>query len=284
MRTSRRQHADGYLAVGDINGSTEWHEALHGCDTVFHLAARVHVMNDASENPFEAYRSVNTQGTVALARQAAQAGVKQFIFVSSIKVLGEEGHFTDSSVPNPNDPYGVSKLEAEQALIELGIETGMSVKVIRPPLVYGPGVGANFLRLFNAVKNEIPLPLALANNKRSLVYLGNLVDALITCSVAAKPGNQVYLVADDESVSTAVLIKTMAKALNVKPRLLPFPTYLIKAVAMLLGKQRAAQRVLGSLTVDAQRIKQDLNWRPPYSLEQGLQATAHWTNSYLLKP
>jgi nucleoside-diphosphate-sugar epimerase len=283
VRATRRLQSDEYRAVGDINGSTNWYEALAGCDTVFHLAARVHVMNDTCENPLEAYRSVNTEGTLALARQAAAAGVSQFVFVSSIKVLGEEGHFTENSAPTPIDPYGISKLEAEQALIELGHETGMSVKIIRPPLIYGPGVGANFLQLFNAVKKGIPLPLALANNKRSLVYLGNLVDALIVCAKSGTTGSRIYLIDDGKPVSTAELIMAMASALNVKPILIPLPTWLIKIFAALLGKKQAAQRVLGTLTVDSALIRRDLGWTPPYSLEQGLHTTANWINSPAIK-
>ena len=282
VRTSRQRRTEGLIPVGDINGATNWYEALTGCDTVFHLAARVHVMNDTSDNPLETYRVVNTEGTLSLAKQAVQAGVKQFVFVSSIKVLGEEGHFTENSIPNPTDPYGVSKLEAEQALIELGAKTGMSVKIIRPPLVYGPGVGANFLRLLNAVKKGIPLPLALANNKRSLIFVGNLVDALIACGTSEQKGERIYLIDDGRPVSTAELIEAMAEALQVKPKLLALPTSLIKVLATLLGKKQAAQRLLGTLTVDSTLIMRDLNWKPPYSMQQGLHATAQWPNPYPL--
>lgn len=282
VRTSRQRRTEGLIAVGDINGATNWCEALTGCDTVFHLAARVHVMNDTSDNPLETYRVVNTEGTLSLAKQAVQAGVKQFVFVSSIKVLGEEGHFTENSIPNPTDPYGVSKLEAEQALIQLGAKTGMSVKIIRPPLVYGPGVSANFLRLLNAVKKGIPLPLALANNKRSLIFVGNLVDALIACGMSEQNGERIYLIDDGKPVSTAELIEAMAEALQVKPKLLALPTSLIKVLATLLGKKQAAQRLLGTLTVDSTSIVRDLNWKPPYSMQQGLHATAQWLNPYSL--
>ena len=284
VRAARQTESFEYIQVGDINASTNWQNALQGCDTVFHLAARVHVMNDTCDNPLQAYRSVNTEGTLALAKQAALAGVTKFVFVSSIKVLGEEGHFTDTSIPNPIDPYGISKLEAEQALMKLGAETGMSVTIIRPPLVYGPGVGANFLKLLNAVRRGIPLPLALASNKRSLVYVGNLVNALIVCAQRTQTENKIYLVDDGHAVSTAELIKAMARALHVKPRLLPVPTALIKLLGTLLGKTQAVQRVLGSLTVDSTPLQRDLNWQPPYSIEQGLQATAQWVHSPALKP
>lgn len=284
VRAARQTESSEYIQVGDINASTNWQNALQGCDTVFHLAARVHVMNDTCDNPLQAYRSVNTEGTLALAKQAALAGVTKFVFVSSIKVLGEQGHFTDTSIPNPIDPYGISKLEAEQALMKLGAETGMSVTIIRPPLVYGPGVGANFLKLLNAVRRGIPLPLALANNKRSLVYVGNLVNALIVCAQSKHASNKTYLVDDGHAISTAELIEAMAKALHVKPRLLPLPTTLIKLLGTLLGKRQAVQRVLGSLTIDSKPLQHDLNWQPPYSMEQGLQATAQWVHSPALKP
>lgn len=279
IEATRTARSSEQISVGDIGASTNWQTALSGCDTVFHLAARVHVMNDQMEDPLAAYREVNTAGTVNLAEQAIQAGIRRFVFVSSVKVLGEEGRFYAHSVPHPLDPYGVSKLEAELKLLELAKNSDMAVTILRPPLVYGPGVGANFLKLLQAVRNGMPLPLGLAANKRSLIYIGNLVDALIACSSHQAARNKTYLIDDGETVSTVELVKGMAEALNVRSRLIPVPVALIRMAAALVGKNQAAQRVFGSLTVDSSQIKQDINWQAPYSRKQGLAATAAWLNT-----
>lgn len=261
------------VAVGNIDENTVWDKALSGCDTVVHLAARVHVMHDTATDPLASYRSINTAGTLRLAQQAAEAGVTHFVFVSTIKVLGESGYFTRDDQPQPLDPYAVSKLEAEQALLALGTQTGMKITIIRPPLVYGPGVGANFRKLLGAVKRGIPLPFGLVNNQRSLVYVGNLVSLIATSVKNEKSHNEVLLVDDGKPISTRNLILAMAKALNRKTFLIPVPCLLITALATLLGKKAAAQRLLGNLAVDSSHTRQLLNWHPPYSLDSGLRAT-----------
>lgn len=282
VRAVRKARSSLDTAIGEIGPNVRAQAALAGCDTVFHLAAVVHVMSRSNHPSLEDYRSVNVAGTLAIAKQAAEAGVRHFVFVSSIKVLGEEGHFSENSNASPLDPYGISKLEAEMALLALARESSMQITIVRPPLVYGPGVGANFLKLFQTVKKGIPLPFGLAHNQRSLVYVGNLIHALILCACSNKSG-RIYLVDDGNAVSTRELIQKMARALGSAPRLLPIPVWLIKIAAGLTGRSHVAQRVLGSLTVDSSLIRQELGWHPPYTLEQGLRNTAEWLHSPGLK-
>ena len=210
-----------------MGSNTDWRNALQGCTAVVHLAARVHVMNDQAVNPLLEFRRANTEGTLQLARQAVQAGVKRMVFVSSIKVNGEAGHFTAGSTLNPIDPYGISKFEAEEQLLEFGRQSGLEVVVLRPPLVYGPGVKANFLKLLGAVARGVPLPLGAVNNKRSLVFVGNLANAIATCLAHPKAKGRVYLVSDNSDVSTAQLVREMAQAFGRKAahRLHPRPIF-----------------------------------------------------------
>ena len=262
------------VVVGAIDAETQWSEALRGIDTVVHLAARVHVMNDASENPMAEFRRINVAGTLNLARQAAAAGVKRFVFISSVKVNGERTApgrpFTETDAPNPQDAYGQSKHEAEQGLRLMAEDTGMEVVIIRPPLVYGPGVKANFAALMRAVQRGWPLPLGAVHNQRSLVALDNLVDFIVTCITHPKAANQTFLVSDGQDLSTTELVRGMAKAAGVPARLLPVPVWALQAAGALLGKGDAVQRLCGNLQVDISKARQLLGWVPPVSVEEGL--------------
>ena len=263
------------VSVGDLTNFADWSAALQGIDAIIHCAARVHVMNDSATDPLQAYRATNVDGTLALARQAVTAGVKRFVFVSSIKVNGEstlQGQpFTSQSAPNPVDPYGVSKLEAEQALFKLADETGLEVVVVRPPLVYGPGVKANFQALVKALRKGIPLPLgAVTNNRRSLVALDNVVDLLITCAHHPAAAGHVFLASDGEDMSTAELIRRLGNAMGKPARLIYVPEWVLRAGAMMLGKKAAAQRLLGNLQVDSGHARQRLGWIPPIGVDEGL--------------
>ena len=262
------------VVVGSIDGETDWSIALRDVDTVIHLAARVHVMNDASTDPLAEFRKVNVEGTLNLAGQAAKAGVKRFIFISSIKVNGEHTDlckpFTEADAANPEDAYGLSKYEAEQGLLLIAQQTGMEVVIIRPPLIYGPGVKANFKSMLHFVKRGIPLPFGIINNKRSFVYLGNLISFIIRCIDHPEAANQVFLVSDGHDLSMTQLLTECAKALGVKARLLPIPQKLIEFSAALLGKQDMAQRLCGNLQVDISKARNILNWAPPVSMADGL--------------
>ncbi|MFZ3018238.1 MAG: SDR family oxidoreductase [Gallionella sp.] len=271
------------VRIADIGPETDWAAALQGVEVVVHLAARVHVMKDTSTDPLAEFRKVNLQGTENLARQAARAGVKRLIYVSSIKVNGEgtsgPQNYSEHDTPAPQDPYGVSKWEAEQALHRVAQETGLEVVVVRPPLVYGPGVKGNFISLLAAVGKGIPLPLAGADNARSLVYVGNLVDALIACATHPAAAGQTYLVSDGEPVSTAVLVEKIAVALGCRSRSFYFPSVLMRAAAALLGRSAQVDRLFGSLRINDEKIRHELGWVPPYTLGQGLSATAEWYRS-----
>lgn len=265
--------------IFSIDAETDWTSALRGVGTVIHLAARVHVMNEVSSDPLAEFRKVNLQGTENLARQAASAGVKRLVYVSSIKVNGEgrdEPPYTESDAADPKDPYGISKWEAEQALHRIAQETGLEVVIVRPPLVYGPGVKGNFISLFKAIDKGLPLPLAGARNARSLVYVGNLVDALITCATHPDAAGQTYLVSDGKAVSTAELVREIACALERPDRSFYFPPAILHALAGLLGKTAQVGRLFGSLRVDSSKLSQQLDWTPPYTLQQGLAETARW--------
>jgi nucleoside-diphosphate-sugar epimerase len=249
-------------------------------EVVIHLAARVHVMQENAADPLAEFRSVNTTGTEHLARCAAASGVKRMVYASSIKVNGEQTSggrkFSAADTPAPQDPYGVSKWEAEQALRRVSRETGLEIVIIRPPLVYGPGVKGNFAQMLKAVARGIPLPFASLQNQRSLIYLGNLVDALIACATHPAAPGKTFLVCDGEDVSTPDLLRQLAAAMGVPSRLLPCSPALLRFAGRLTGKSQQVERLLGSLQVDGDKIRRDLNWVPPYSLQQGLQATAEW--------
>ncbi|NER59537.1 SDR family oxidoreductase [Pseudomonas sp. MAFF212428] len=256
----------------------DWVSVLTGHDIVIHCAARVHVMQDDARDPLAAYRRVNVDGTLALARHAAAAGVKRFIFLSSIKVNGEgtgRGHaYCADDVPAPCDPYGISKLEAEQGLHAVGRETGMEVVVIRPVLVYGPGVKANVLSMMRWIDKGVPLPFGAIDNRRSLVAVDNLVDLISVCVDHPRAANQTFLVSDGEDVSTSELLRNMARALNKPCRLLPVPQVLLRLGATLIGKRALSQRLCGSLQADIKKTRSVLDWTPPLDMETALNATA----------
>lgn len=265
----------GAIEVPTLDHQTDWAMALTDCRAVVHTAARVHVMDEAALDPLGEFRRVNVAGTLNLARQAAAAGVLRFVFVSSIKVHGEsttaEHPFTPTDALAPQDSYGLSKMEAEHGLRQVAIETGMEVVIIRPPLVYGPGVKANFASMMRAVQRGIPLPLAsVTHNRRSFVALDNLVDLLITCTDHPAAANQTFLVSDGEDLSTADLLRRLGRA-QVKPaRLFPIAPALLQVSANLLGKGAVVQRLLGNLQVDISLTCNTLNWTPPLSLDEGL--------------
>ncbi|MCL1095739.1 UDP-glucose 4-epimerase family protein [Shewanella kaireitica] len=262
-----------------IDSRTSYIDALKDIKTVVHCAARVHVMNDVSEDPLSSYREVNTAGTMNLARQAFEAGVKRFIFISSIKVNGESTAvgqaFCSNDARNPEDFYGQSKSEAEEQLLELAKRTGLEVVIIRPTLVYGPGVKANFALLLKLTSKGLPLPFGcITDNKRSLVSVKNLVDLILTCIDHPKAANQVFLVSDDHDVSTASMVKHMSAALGKPSRLLPVPLWCYRLVGKLTGKSDVVNRLIGSLQVDISHTKDTLGWVPPQKLEQGFIETA----------
>jgi nucleoside-diphosphate-sugar epimerase len=269
---------EGCFFVGNIDGGTNWQHALTGVDVVIHLAARVHVMHEFEADPLNEFRQVNVQGTLNLARQAVRAGVKRFIFVSSIKVNGEKTPFgqpfTALYTPNPQDAYGISKYEAEQALLALAKETGLEVLIIRPPLIYGAGVKANFASMMRIVQRGIPLPFGAIDNKRSLVYVGNLVSLMIKCIDHPAAVNRVFLVSDGHDISTTELLQACAVALGVKPRLLPVPQKMVEVGAALVGKTAVMQRLCGNLQVDIEHTRRLLGWEPPVTVAEGLNAVA----------
>ncbi|WP_024605736.1 MULTISPECIES: UDP-glucose 4-epimerase family protein [unclassified Pseudoalteromonas] len=263
----------------DITKDTDYLNILNGIDIVIHCAARVHIMDDAASEPLSEFRAVNTEGTLNLAKQAAQEGVKRFIFVSSIKVNGEsttdKTSYAASDVSQPEGPYGISKAEAEQQLLELGKKTGMEIVIIRPPLVYGEGVKANFASLMRFVGKGLPLPFrAIKKNKRSLASVYNLVDLIKVCIEHPKAANQVFLVSDDNDLSTAEMVALMAKVQGKNNLALPVPVWCFKVAGKLLNKSDVIDRLTGSLQLDIAHTKNTLDWKPPYSVEHGFKLAA----------
>ena len=275
------------VSVGNVNGDTDWGHALAGCDVVIHLAARVHIMNDTSNDPLAEFRWVNTQGSAKLAHDALAAGVRRLVNVSSIGVNGPstegERQFTDEDIPDPHNPYSVSKWEAEQALQQIAADSRIEVVTVRPPLIYGPGVRGNFLRLLGAVDRGIPLPLGLTRNFRDLLFVGNLVDFLIVCAFHPAASGNTYLVSDGTPVSTDTLLKGLARALGVQSRLFSVPPFLLQLIGNLTGHRAEFERLLSSLRVNSTKVCKELDWFPPFTLRQGLQATADWYRSERLK-
>jgi nucleoside-diphosphate-sugar epimerase len=267
------------FVVGDVGPATDWRAALAGVDVVIHAAARVHVMSEKAADPLAAFRAVNTAGTLKLASEAARAGVGRFVFISSIKVLGE-GHadgrpYTAADVPRPIDPYGISKFEAEAGLRDLAAKTGMELVILRPPLIYGPGVKGNFLLMMRWVRRGLPLPFgAVGHNRRSLVALDNLVDQIVTCARHPAAANQVFLAGDGEDLSTADLLRRLAEAMKVPARLFPVPVWALEAAAATLGKRELAQRLCGNLQIDISKAQHLLGWRPVVSVDEGLRRAA----------
>lgn len=274
-RGVRRNHDSGRdtVVVGEIDGATDWGPALAGIDAVVHCAARVHVMRENASDPLAAFRRVNVDGTRALARQAAAAGVHRFLLLSTVKVNGEETFdrpFAATSPPSPADPYGVSKLEAEQALLAIARESGMETVIIRPSLVYGSGVAGNFARLVDLVRRGWWLPLGAIRNRRSLVGVENLCSLLVRCLDHPAAAGQIFLVSDNEDVSTPELVRAIADACGVAPRLLPVPPRLLEGLAGLCGRGTEMRRLTRSLQVDSSAACDLLGWLPPLTLAQGL--------------
>lgn len=272
------------VETGGVDSNTDWGNVLESRMTLIHLAARVHVMNDTASDPLAEFREINTLGTINLANQAAAKGVRRFIYLSSVKVNGEYTNageaFTADDLNIPNDPYGRSKYEAEQGLRELGSRTGMEIVIIRPPLVYGPGVKANFLQLMRWLHLGVPLPLGAINNHRSFVALDNLIDLIIVCITHPSAANQSFLVSDGEDLSTTQLLRRLGRALGKPTNLLPIPQNLLAASLTLLGKGSMAQRLCGSLQLDISKTNNLLGWIPPVTVEKALEQTAH---DFLLK-
>jgi nucleoside-diphosphate-sugar epimerase len=262
------------VQVGNLLTNTDWSDSLRSVNAVVHCAARVHVMQDDASDPLQIYREVNVNGTLNLARQAARAGVQRFVFVSSIKVNGESTlpgrPFSADDAPEPLDPYGVSKLEAEQGLWKIEAQTGMEMVIVRPPLIYGPGVKANFASMMRWVSRGIPLPLGGIHNARSMVALDNLVDLLVTCLKHPAAAGQTFLVSDGDDVSTTDLLRRTARAMGKRALLLPVPASLLEMVGALLGRRAMVQRLCGSLQVNIDKTRSILGWAPPLSLDEGL--------------
>jgi len=260
--------------IDGLDRTTDWSAAVRGQNVVIHAAARAHVMKDSATDPLAEYRRVNVDGTLNLARQAAEAGVERFIFISSIKVNGEKTEkgcpFTADAIPEPQDDYGISKWEAEQGLAQIASETGMEFVVIRPTLVYGPSVKGNFAKLITFLDKGLPLPFGAVDNQRSLIALDNLIDLIMTCADHPNAKNQVFLASDGEDVSTTTLLRELALAMGKSARLMPVPVDWLTFGARLLGKEAVAQRVLGSLQVDISKAQDLLGWQPPLTLRAGL--------------
>ena len=271
------ENPDGRLTkvvVGNINGATKWPKAIKSAEAVIHLAARVHVMRDSASDPVAEFRCVNTEGTLHLARQVAEAGVRRFIFLSTIGVNGNSTLngkvFTPTDAPSPHNPYSMSKYEAEIGLHSIAQSTGMELIIIRPPLVYGANAPGNFGKLTRLVAKSFPLPLGSINNLRSFVGIDNLVDFIVTCLEHPDAANETFLVSDGEDLSTPDLIRRMARAMNRPARLMPVPMWALKAGALLLSKGDAVQRLCGNLQVDISKSRTLLGWNPPISVDEGL--------------
>jgi nucleoside-diphosphate-sugar epimerase len=268
------------VRVGDLRADTDWSESVTGVDTVVHTAARVHMMHDTSADPLTEFRSVNVDGTLQLARQAAAHGVRRFVFISSIKVNGDrtlpEHPFRADDGPAPTDPYGLSKYEAEQGLRAVSATTGMQVVVIRPVLVYGPGVKANFQSMMRWVQRGIPLPLGAIENQRSLVAVGNLADLVCTCVRHPAAAGETFLVSDGDDMSTTLLLRRIASAMQVPSRLIAVPGPLLRASFRAVGKSAVARRLCDSLQVDIQKTRDLLQWTPPVTVAGALAETARW--------
>ncbi|MCP9469362.1 MAG: SDR family oxidoreductase [Nitrospira sp.] len=267
-----------WVVLHDQSSDEETRQALKGVQTVFHLAARVHVMKDHAADPLGEFRRVNREWTERLARLAAEQGMRRFVYLSSIKVNGEESEtpLTEQDVPRPQDPYGISKWEAEQALAAVSSETGLETVVIRSPLVYGPGVGGNFLSLLKLIQSGLPLPLGSVRNRRSLIYRENLVDGLMACVREPRAVGQTYLVSDGEDLSTPDLIRRIACVMGRSVQLWPVPMTLLRVGGVLVGQRGAVARLTGSLQIDSSKIRRELGWSPPRSVDQGIKETVAW--------
>lgn len=264
--------------IGDLSAEIDWSKVLQGVEVVVHTAARVHIMNDSVVDPIAEFRRVNTAATLTLARQAAMSGVKRFIFISSIKVNGEMTKPNQPFQPDdafiPVDPYALSKYEAEQGLLKIAEETGMEFVIIRPPLVYGAGVRANFASMMKWIKTGLPLPLGAVHNQRSFVALDNLVSFIAHCIAPPKAANEIFLISDGEDVSTTELLRKVAKVFGQKAMLLPVPITWMRFVAKLIGKGDVTSRLFGSLQVDSSKAKELLGWKQVITMDEQLKKTA----------
>ena len=270
------------VVVNNLDGESDWSPAVEDGQVVIHAAARAHVLRDSSTDPLTEFRKVNVEGTLNLARQAAEAGARRFVFISSIGVngVGNSAPFREGDVPNPEEPYALSKWEAEQGLWEVQKATGMEVVIIRPPLVYGPTAPGNFGSLVKWVGKGLPLPLGAINNSRTLVALDNLVDLIVTVIDHPAAANQVFLAGDGEDISTSELLRGVGSAMGKPARLIPVPAGLLMLGASLMGKRSVAQRVLGSLQVDISKAHNVLGWTPPLSVEEGLRRCFDSENTF----
>lgn len=265
-----------WMVVGDLAAGADWAAAVSGVDAVVHLAARVHVMRETATDALSAFRRINVDATRSLARAARDAGVRRFVYVSTVKVHGEASSgraFTELDAPAPADPYAQSKWEAEQALAEIAAGGAMETVVLRPPLVYGPGVRANFLALAQAVRRGIPLPFGAVRNRRSLVYVGNLADAILAVLASPHAARETFLVDDGCAVSTADLVRAMARAMGRHPRLPAVPAGWLRVLGRLAGREAAVERLVSDLEIDSSRLRRVVGWTPPFDLDAGLRAT-----------
>jgi UDP-glucose 4-epimerase len=276
------------VSVGDLTGDTDWHAALKGANAIVHTAGRVHMMDDRGRDPMVEHRRLNVESTLNLARQAVTGGVQRFVFLSSIKVNGEstslEQPFTADDMPNPNGAYAVSKQEAEEGLRQIEKETGLEVVIIRPVLVYGPGVRANFLSMMRWIDRGIPLPFGSIKNARSLVAVDNLVDLVQTCLKHQAAPNQTFLVSDGEDLSTPELLRRTAAAMGRQSRLVSVPNFVLRSAATIVGKPSVGERLYGSLRVDIAKTRRLLGWNPPMSVDQALEKTAQYFLDQRLEP
>jgi nucleoside-diphosphate-sugar epimerase len=265
--------------IASLGPNADWHEELEDIEAIVHAAARVHVMDDKERDPLTAFRAVNVEGTRRLAIQAATRGVKRLVFVSSVKVNGEETFdrpFTEETPPAPSDAYGQSKWEAEEMLRHVAADTGLEIVILRPPLIYGPGVKANLLALLKAVDQGWPLPLGKVENRRSLIGVDNFCEAVRLALTLPQAAGRTYLVRDGEDVSIAELIRRLARALNRPVRLWPIPLILLRLAGQILGKRMMVQRLTGSLQIDDARIRRELGYHPPVPLSDGLMKLVVW--------
>jgi nucleoside-diphosphate-sugar epimerase len=278
-RTNEEKLLDGgkVFNIGEIDSNTNWKDALDGVSCIVHCAARAHMTEKKQTDLLDAYRRINVDGTRNLAKQAAGIGIKRFIFLSSVKVNGEETiaskSFKYDDISQPEDAYGITKWEAEQALLEISKQTGLEVVIIRPPLVYGEGVKGNFLRLLDIVYKQIPLPFAKINNLRSFIALDNLIDLIICCIEHPKAAGKTFLVSDGQDLSTTDLIRKLSKFMNKSPRLFQVPQLIIQLIGRLVGKSSEIKRLFGSLRVDNSYTREILEWSPVLSLDESLEKT-----------
>jgi nucleoside-diphosphate-sugar epimerase len=270
------------VQLGSICSKTNWSKSLNGIDKIVHLSARLHVLRENAADPIAAFRKINVGGTKCLAQQALKAGIRRFVYLSTVKVSGEgrSTPYNEEDIQKPQGAYSISKWEAEKVLNKISDETGMETVILRSPLVYGPRVKANFLRLLKVVDRGVPLPLASVNNRRSLIYLENLVDAIITCIKHPRANGQTYLVSDGKDVSTPELIRLISKAMGRKSLLFPFPPNTLKTIGKFAGRSKEIDRLIGSLCVECNKIRTMLGWSPPYTPEEGIRKTVLWYKKY----